>query len=163
ADGRLHNDRLNNIREDVAGNNVEISSAERSRRFDKFAFAHGQHLGADQTSVADPTSERQRQDKIKNTGAAEGHKGDRDENSGEGKKGIHQHDVDEAVDAAAVVSGEAANDEAEQKRTRHHAAADEQRNSRAPDQAGEYVASEFIGAAPMLRRRRLQAIRQIDV
>ena len=105
---------------------------------------------------------RQGKHEIENSGAAKGHEGDGDENSRKRKKRIHQHHIDEAVDASAVVSGKAANDEAEQKRTRHHAAADEHRNSRAPDQAGKNVASQFVGSSPMLRRGRLQTVRQID-
>jgi hypothetical protein len=68
-----------------ASNNVEISRAERARRFDKFAFAHGQHLRAHQTRVADPSSERQGKNEVENARAAKGHEGDCDENAGERK------------------------------------------------------------------------------
>ena len=41
--------------------------------------------------------------------------------------------------------------------------ADEHRDARSPDEAGENVASEFVGAAKVMRRRRLEAIGKIDV
>ena len=130
---------------------MEISGAERSCRFNKFTFAHGQNLRAHQASVADPSSDGEGEYEIENSWTAEGHEGDCDENAGEGKKCVHQHDVDEAIDASTIVSGKAADDEAKKERTHNHAAADEERNSRSPNQAGEDVTSKLIGTAPMLR------------
>ena len=147
----------------MARNNVEISRAESARRFHKFALAHGQHLRAHQASVTNPSANRQRKNQVENSRTAKGHEGDSDENARKRKKRIHQHDVDEAVDASSVISGKAADNEAEQKRKRNNAAANKQRNSRAPNQPGENVASEFIGSAPMMRRWRLQPVREIDV
>src|SRR5208282_5327721 len=163
ADSRLHDDGLNDVGQDVARNNVEIASAESASGFDKFALADREHLRTDQAGVADPASERQSEHQIEDAGTAEGDEGDGDENAGEGKKGIHQHDIGEAVDGAAVITGKTADDEAEQKGTGDDAAADEERNTRAPDEAGEDVAAEFIGAAPMLRGGRLEAVGEIDV
>ena len=90
----------------VAQDDAQIACAQRARRFDEFPFANRQHLPAHQARVADPASERKRENQIENSRAAERDEGDRDENSGKRKKRIHQHDVDEAVDASAVISGE---------------------------------------------------------
>src|SRR6202142_3994898 len=51
---------------------------------------HGHHQASDQAGVADPSSQRQSKNQIENTGAAKGHEGDRDENAGERKKGVHE-------------------------------------------------------------------------
>ena len=48
---------------------------------------------------------------VENAGATEGNERNRQQNSWKRKKRIHQHNVDEAIDASAVVSGERADDQ----------------------------------------------------
>ncbi len=67
-------------------------------------------------------------------------------NSGERQKCVHQHDIDEAVDAASVVSRDRADDQAKRKRGQHHAAADNHGDARAVDGARKNVAAEFVRA-----------------
>ena len=45
-------------------------------------------------------------------GTAEGDKGNRQQDSREREKGIHDHDVDEAVEASTIVAGERSDDQA---------------------------------------------------
>ena len=163
ADCGLHNHGLNNIWKDVAQDDAQVAGAKCTRCFDEFSFTHGQHLAAHQARVANPASKRESEHEIENSRAAEGDEGDRDEDSGERKKRIHQDDVDEAVDASSVISGKRADDESKEQRAGDDARADEHGNARSPDEAGEDVASEFVGTAEMMRRRSLEAVRKIDV
>src|SRR5580698_7251887 len=105
ADGGLHDYGLNNVRENVAGDDAKIAGSEGAGGFDVFLFAGGQHLGTDQAGVSDPTAERQCEHKIEDAGAAEGDEGDSEKNAGEREKSVHYDDVDETVETAAVVSG----------------------------------------------------------
>ncbi len=135
---------------------------ERARGFDEFALARRQYLGADQAGVADPSADRERQDQVEYPGAEKGDEGDGQQDAGKGKEGVHDHDVDDAVHASAVVPGDAANDQAENERDRNHAGADQHGDARAIDDAGEHVAAELVGAQPMRRRRAGEAGREID-
>src|SRR6202521_2972249 len=83
ADRRLHDYRLNNIREHVTHDNAQIACAERARRFNKFAFACGKDLSADQAGVADPSSKRERENEVKDAGSAERDESYRQQDSGE--------------------------------------------------------------------------------
>src|ERR1039458_9142883 len=69
-----------------------------------------------QAGITDPSAERERENEIEDAGAAEGDEGDRQQDSWERKKSVHQHDVDEAVDGSSVVSGDRADNESQGKR-----------------------------------------------
>src|SRR2546423_7800383 len=56
-DGGLHDHRLNNVGQNVANDDVQITGAKRPRGFDEFTFAGTQDLPANQASVAYPSSE----------------------------------------------------------------------------------------------------------
>src|SRR5580700_8037940 len=83
ANRRLHNHRLNNIWQNVADDDAQIAGAQGAGGFDKFALARGQYLASNQAGIADPSSEGERENKIKDAGAAEGYECNRKQNSRE--------------------------------------------------------------------------------
>src|SRR5207344_469962 len=60
SDGRLHDDWLKNIWQDVAREDMQITRAECARRLDKFALLDGKHLGSNKTRIPHPTAYRKR-------------------------------------------------------------------------------------------------------
>src|ERR1700680_3227059 len=81
ADRSLHHNGLNNVRQNVADDDAQVAGAKGARGFDEFAFAGGEHLSANQTRVADPSAQREREHQIKNPRAAEGDERDGQQNS----------------------------------------------------------------------------------
>src|SRR5271170_6362128 len=162
ADRRLHDHGLNDVRQNVTDDDAQVARSESACRFDELALARGEDLSAHQAGVADPASERERENEIEDTGAAEGYERNRKQDSGEREERIHQDHVDEAVDASSVVAGDGADDEAEGERSGDDAAPDQHRDARAIDNARENVAAEFVGAEPVRMRWRIEARRQIN-
>src|SRR5579872_4548260 len=60
ANGGLHNNRLNNIGEDVADDHAQITGSQCASSFHKFTLPSGKHLRAHQTCIANPASKRKR-------------------------------------------------------------------------------------------------------
>src|SRR5215471_19227891 len=149
SDGGLHNHWLNDIWQDVAHDNAQVAGAECAGCFDKFAFAGGEHLAADQARVANPSAEREREHQVEDAGTAKGNERDRQQNSRERHKRVHQHDVDEAVDASTVISSDRADNQTEPERYQHDATANKHGDARSVNDAGEDVASEFVSAEPV--------------
>ena len=79
------------------------------------ALTRGKHLSTNQSRVADPSAERERHHEIQNARPAKRDEGDRNQNSREGKKCIHNDHVEETIDRPSVVSGNRSDDEAEAK------------------------------------------------
>ena len=154
-DGSSHADRglddhgLNNVRQNVADDDAQVARSESARGLDEFAFAGGEDLSADQARVAHPSTEREREYKIEDARAAECDEGNGQQDTRKRQEGVHQHDVDEAVDDASVVAGDGTDDEAEGERHGHNATSDKHGDARAVDRTGENVAAKFVGAEPV--------------
>src|ERR1700676_2295996 len=146
ANRGLHNYRLNNVWQNVADDDAQIAGSEGAGSFDEFAFARSEDLSSNEAGVADPSSKREREDEIEDPGATECDESNCEQNSWEREERIHQHNVDEAVDASSVVAGDGADDEAERERCEHDAAPYQHRDARAKDDARENVASKFVSA-----------------
>ena len=125
----LHDHGLNNVGKNMADDHAQIACTKGSRSFDKFPFACGEDLRADQAGVAHPSSERERQDKIENPWPTEGNEGDSEQNSRERKKRIHHYNVEETIDVSAVVAGDRSDDQAESQRNCNHRASHQHGNS----------------------------------
>ncbi len=162
ADGGLHDHRLNNIWQDMADDNSQIACAEGAGGFDEFALTRGEDLSAHQTRVANPASERESENKIEDAGTTECDERNGQQNSRERQERIHEDDIDEAVDASSVITGNGADDEAEDKRSEYDAAPDEHGNASTEDDAGENVAAEFVGAEPVRAGWRVESCGEID-
>ena len=128
--------------------------------FDILALAGGEHLGADEAGVADPAADDESQDQVPEAGAEKGDEGDGQQDSGKREKCVHHDDVDEAVEAAAVVSGERADQDAEQQRSGDDRDANDHGDARAVEDAGENVAAQLVGAEKVLRRRAAEGARR---
>ena len=162
ADRGLNDDRLNDVGKNVADDDAQIAGAEGAGGFDEFAFAGGEDLSADEAGIAHPTAERKREHEIKDSGAAEGDERNRQQDSRERKKRVHQDNIDEAVDGSSVVSSDGADDESEGERGEDDATADQHGDARAVDDARENVAAQFVGAEPVGGRGRVEARGQVD-
>src|SRR5580704_1365790 len=162
ADGGLHNHGLNDVRQNMAADYPHVARAQRARSFDEFAFAGGENLSAHQACIAHPTSQRKRENKIENARPAKSDKSNGEKNSWKREKGIHQHDINKAVDPAAVVASDRSDDEAKRKRCRDHAASDQHRDPCAEDDARKNVAAQFVGAEPVRMRRSIETRGKID-
>src|SRR6478736_5519989 len=62
--GRLHNDWLKNIWQNVARENMEIASAQCACRLDKFALLDGEDLRANEARIPNPPANRKRENEI---------------------------------------------------------------------------------------------------
>src|ERR1700722_16197321 len=162
ADRRLHDHGLNNVWQNVADDDAQIAGSEGAGGLHEFAFARSKDLSADEARVADPTSEREREDQIEDAGTSEGDKSNGKQNSRERKESVHQHNVNEAVDASAVVASDGPDDEAKRERCEHDAASYQHRDARSVNDARENVASEFVGAEKVSVRWAAQTCGQID-
>src|SRR2546427_9835903 len=60
ADGGLHDDRLNDVGQNVADNDAQVAGSEGARGFDEFTLAGSQDLSANQAVVAHPTAQPER-------------------------------------------------------------------------------------------------------
>ena len=158
----LHNDRLNNVRQDVPHDDAQVACPQRARRFDEFALARGEDLSADETSVTHPSAERESENKIENSRPSKCDERDGQQDSWKREKRIHQNHVDESIDASAVVSRDGTNDKTEAERGEYHAASDQHGNARTIDNAREDVAPKFVRAEPVRVRRSVESRRKID-
>ena len=82
-DGRLHEHRLQNIRQQVAEENARGRSAERARRKNVFHFLRLQNLRAGQARVAGPSGDDQRDNHFANSRTEKRREGDGEKNAGE--------------------------------------------------------------------------------
>ena len=147
----------------MTNDHAQIACAQRTCRFHKLAFPRGQDLRTHQARVPYPASEGEGEHEVEDAGAAEGHESNRQQNSGERKKSVHDDDIDEAVEASAIVAGQRSHDETYRERNRDHATAHQHGNPRTINETREDVAAQFIRAAPVRGGWTRQACGQVDV
>ena len=162
TDCRLHDDRLNDVGQNVANHHAPVACAQSPRCFHILAFTGGKHLSPDQARIADPPAQRERQHQIENSRPAKRDESNGQQDSRKGEKGIHDYDVDEAINPATVIARNRAHHESQEKRARYHRAPHQHGNLCPVDQAGDDIPAQFIGAAPVHKRRARQAVRQVN-
>ena len=162
ADGGLHDERLDDVGQDVAEEDAEVAGTEGAGGFDEFALAYREHLTADQAGVADPSADGEGEDEVEQAGSEEGDEGDGEQDSGEGHEGVHGEDVERGIDCASVKAGDAAENDSGGEREGHDGNGDGEREARAEDDAGEDVSAEGVGAKPMGGAGRGEAMQQVD-
>src|SRR5206468_11802034 len=144
-------DRRRDVGEHVTEEQTRAAHAQRGRRLDEVALLHRQHLPANHASIHDPSSRRKAEDDV-----AEAETDDRIDRHGqedERKRELHVGQTHErrrrpALDEAGDQAEQAADDGGDDDR----AGADEQREPRAVEDAGEQVSTELIGAQRVARR-----------
>jgi hypothetical protein len=162
ADGRLDNDGLKDVGQDVTGKDAQIRGAKSARGLDKLPLFDCQHLGSHQARVTHPSANSQGKDQVKQPGAQKSHEGDGQKNAREGKKGIHDKDIEQRIHPSAIETGEAAENQSQGKRETNDAHGNHQREARTRENAGEDVAAELVGAKPVGMRRRSEAVIEVD-
>lgn len=162
ADGALHDQRLQDVGEDVAGEDAKVGCAEGSGGFDELALADGHHLRPDEARVADPSGERQGKDEVEEAGAEEGYEGNCDEDARQREEGVRDVDVEDDVSDAAVEAGEASGDEAGGEGDGDDGDGDDQRDAGSVEGAGEDVAAELVGAEEVGACRGGHAVVEIE-
>ena len=146
AHGGLDDQRLEDVGQDVANEQAEVRSAERTGGFDELALADCHDLGSHEPGVADPAGDGEGENEVEEAGTEEGYEGDGEQDARERKEGVGDVGVQDDVGDAAVEAGETACDEAEGERDAHDGDRDHQRDARSEEGAGEDVAAELVGA-----------------
>src|SRR5207248_8709647 len=111
-----------------------VTRAQSAGSFHIFTIAGGEHLGANQASVAHPTSQREGENKIENSRATKCDEGNRQQNSRKRQKGIHHDYVHETVNLSTVVARDGTKNQSEKKRSGDDTGANQHGNSRSIDQ-----------------------------
>jgi len=104
ADGGLHQDRLHDVGRMWRKKMRSPMRPARAPR-QRFAFADGHHLGANQSRVAGPSTNGQRQHQIDEARAEESRERDGQQNSGQRLKGVHGEGGERGVNPSAQVAG----------------------------------------------------------
>src|SRR6185437_6926445 len=116
ADGSLHQYRLDDVGQDVVQHEADITRAKRARSLHKLALLHRHDLAAYETSVIDPSRERERNDEVGETRAEEGDDGDREQNARQSEKGVGEIEIDNCVRPAFIEARDAAENAADKER-----------------------------------------------
>ena len=153
ADGGLDHDRLNDIRQNMARDDAQIGGSHGARGLDKFTFADGQYLGPNQARVAHPAGNREGENQVGHAGAEECDQGNGDEDSGQRHECIHDQNIQERVEPAAIKSSDGAEDHAEKQSDGDDRGGDEERDASSKNDSREDVAAQLIGAEPMAWRK----------
>src|SRR6185312_5854586 len=151
--GSLHDDGLQDVGENVAEHKAEVSGSQRAGGLDEFTLLHRHDLRSHQAGVAHPAGDGEGEDEVLKSWAKEGNDGNRQQNPGECEEGVGDVDVDDGVCDATEEAGCAAEDETENQRNGDDRDGNGQRNPGAVDGAGEDVASELVGAEPVMGGR----------
>ena len=149
TDGGLDEKGLDDVGQDVAEQEADVRGSERASGLDEFAFLHGHDLRTNEASVVDPSSKGEGEDEIRDARAEEGDYGDGKKDSGQGKEGVGEVDVDESVNPTTVEPGDHAEDEADQEREGDDGDSDGERDACTVDGSREDVATEFVGSEPV--------------
>ncbi len=112
ANGGLHEEGLEDVREDMAEHEVEVGCAEGAGGLNVLALFDAEDLSADEACVVDPSGKGEGKDEVGEGGPQEGDDGDGEKDSGKGEEGVSEVDVDYGVGEAAVEAGEHAEGDA---------------------------------------------------
>ena len=162
ADRGLHDERLDDIGQNVAQEEAEVRSAERAGGFDELALSHGENLRADQAGVADPPGDGECENQVSDARAHEGDERDREQDAGQGEEGVGDVNVEDGVGGSSVEAGEAAEQETNRERESDNGDSDGERDARAEEDAGKSVTAKFVGAERMGGRRSEHASVEIE-
>jgi hypothetical protein len=156
-DGELEEHQRQHVRRDVQVEDAHVGGAGDAGGLDERPLGERQHLRADQPGDRPPGEQRDRQDDDHQAGIEEQHQDHR-----EGLEGDAVHHVDDAhqhgVGAAAEVAGEEADVGADQHDQRGAEEAHQQRDARAVHVLAVEVATEVVGAEPVLGGGRRQLV-----
>lgn len=149
SDGGLDQERLHHVGQDMTEEDARAAGSEGAGGFNEFALFDSEYLGADEACVSGPAADGEGEDEILEPGAEEGRECDGEQDSGEGQESVHGEDRQEMVDPSTVVAGEASDGEAKSERDADDGDGDSEGQARSPEEAGERVAAEFVGSAPV--------------
>ena len=149
ADSSLHDERLQQVGQDVPCDEAQIGGAESAGSFDKLTLPQGEHLGTDEARIVDPAGDREGEDEIDETGTEKRDEGDGKQDAGKGEKGVGEIDVDDGVGESSVKACEAAGNKADSERGGYNGDGYEQRDAGTEKDAGEDVSAEFVRAEAM--------------
>ena len=137
------------------GHDAQVGIAERAAGLDVVALLDQDRRRPRDAREGRDRGQRDGDHEIAHAGAEHRHDHQPHDERREGEQHVHRlHD--HHVEAAADIAGNDADDAADQHRGEDRDRADDERQAGAPEQAGEDVAPEGIGAEPMRRRGTLQ-------
>ena len=152
---------VNDIGQQVAGHDAQIAVAEGLGRQHVFQVLGDQHFAAHELGVGNPSHNAERDIHITHPRTQDGKDGNDQHVEGESHADIHQPHQ-QRVNHAAIIAGDGADDYAKDERKRDADEADLQVDTCAIEDAGQDIASEFVGSQPMVRIGRLQSRRVIS-
>ena len=160
VEGQAHDQGRGAQRHDVAPDDARARGALQADRSDEIGVAHGQRLGARDPGIGRPGGDRDRDDRVLDAGAERRDEGERQDQARKREEDVGDAHQD-GVDPAAEIAGDGADQKPDRADQDHHEADDVERDARAVDDARVDVAAELVGAEPVRRRRRLQAVGEI--
>ena len=90
--------------------NAKVSGAEGARSLDEIIFTNLQNLCADQSGVTNPADDAEREDQFIDTSAEECHEGNREQQPRKGEEHVEEISGQKCVNPTTVVTGDGAND-----------------------------------------------------
>ena len=148
------------VGQQVADDDTGIAEPGDARRLDVLAPLGDQDLGPDDARVGDPADHRDRD--VDAALARPQHEQDGADQHVERERHHDVHEVgDQRVQLAAVEAGQAAQHGADAERKQHRQEAHLEVDAAGVDQPRPDVASQLIGAQPVIRRRALERVVQV--
>src|SRR5262252_5739265 len=130
--------------------NAEAPAPQAACRLDELLLAQAQRLPARQTRIDHPAAYREDEDHVARARAEHARDGDGEEDERKGE--LHIRDAHrDVVEASREVAGEQPQANADGQRQAHGEEADQERDARAVDDAGEDVAPELVGSQEIFR------------
>ena len=155
-DRAVDDDGLDGVGQDVADDQAPVLTADGARRFDVVRLSRLEHRGAEQACDRHPPEETEDDDHTVLTTADDGDDDDGGENVRKGQEdvgGPHE----QAVEFPPVEAGHGSDDEPDRRGDEYGQHADPQRDAGAVHDAGEEVATQHVGAEPVVEAGLLPA------
>src|SRR2546423_2876918 len=137
----LDNQRLNRVWQNMHRQDAQIAGAERARGLHKIVLANFQDLSANQSRIADPTNDAEREDQLVQSSAKKSDQRNRQQQTGKGEENIKNVAGQKSINPTTIVPGDCADAGSDQSRYTNDDEADLQRNSGAENDARKNVAS----------------------
>jgi len=162
-DGRLHDQRLDDVGQDVAAQYAQVGCSQRPRRLHKLPLFHRHYLRPDQPRVSHPTRDGKREDEIENTRTEERDKRDGQQNSRQSEECIRHIHVQDCVRPSAIKPGRQPRDQPDRKRERYYRDRNHQRDASTVECTREDVTAKGVGPEPVAMSRRQEPPAEIEL
>src|ERR1700691_1777936 len=140
----------------MAHKDASVGSAQRTRRENVLHFLGLQNLRAGQARVTGPAGDYEREDHFTQTRAQKRGERNSQENSRKREESVDQNYIYNAVEPAAEIPCQGADNEPDDSRSSHYAYPEDHRNARAVNDTRKSVSAKLVGSHPMCEAGRLK-------